>query len=60
MPRGKEYKSFQILRYEMGKSGSPEVVKGITEYLADDSSILAFKLAPVKAGHTYEVTWLYK
>ena len=60
MPRGREYRSFQILRYETGKPGTAEVVKGITEYLADDSSIIAFKMASVKAGYTFEVTWFYK
>jgi hypothetical protein len=60
MPRGKEYRSFQILRYETGKPGSAEVVRGFTEYLADDSSIIAYKMASVKAGYTYEVTWFYK
>jgi hypothetical protein len=60
MPRGKEYRSFQILRYETGKAGTAEVVKGLTEYLADDYSIIAYKMASVKAGYTFEVTWLYK
>jgi hypothetical protein len=32
----------------------------VTEYLADDFSILAFKLVGLKHGYTYEVTWYYK
>src|SRR5262249_2716089 len=36
MPRGREYRSFQIVRYETGKLGTAEVVKGLTEYMADD------------------------
>lgn len=60
MPRSKEYRSFQILRYETGKAGTAEVVKGLTEYLADDYSIIAYKMASVKAGYTFEVTWFYK
>jgi predicted acylesterase/phospholipase RssA len=60
LPRGTEYRSFQILGYETGKPGTAEVVKGLTEYLEDDSSIIAFKMASVKAGHTFEVTWFYK
>jgi predicted acylesterase/phospholipase RssA len=60
MPRGREYRSFQIHRYEMSKPGTPEVVKEFTEILANDSSILAYKMAPVKAGYMYEVTWFYK
>lgn len=50
----------RILRHETDKPATAEVVKGITEYLAEDSTILAFKLGSVKAGYTYEVTWFYK
>jgi predicted acylesterase/phospholipase RssA len=60
MPHGKEYRSFQILRYEMGKPGTAEIVKGLEEYLADDSSIIAYRMASEKAGYVYEVTWFYK
>jgi predicted acylesterase/phospholipase RssA len=60
MPSGREYRSFEILRYEANRAGMAEVVKGYTEYLADDSSIIAYKLASVKAGYTFEVTWFYK
>jgi hypothetical protein len=60
LPRGKEYRSYQILRYETGKPGTAEVVKGLTDYMVDDPSIIAFKMASVKAGYTLEVTWIYK
>ena len=60
LPRGKEYRSYQILRYETGKPGTAEVVKGLTDYMADDPSIIAFKMASAKAGYTFEVTWIYK
>jgi hypothetical protein len=60
LPRGREYRSFEILRHETGKPTTAEVVKGFTEYLADDSSIIAYKMASVKAGYTFEVTWFYK
>lgn len=60
LPRGKEYRSYQILRYETGKAGTAEVVKGLTDYMVDDPSIIAFKMASVKAGYTFEVTWFYK
>jgi predicted acylesterase/phospholipase RssA len=60
MPRGQEYKNFRILRQETGKPGTVEAVKGYTEYLADDSTILAYKMSSVKAGYTYETTWFYK
>jgi hypothetical protein len=60
LPRGKEYRSYQILRDETGKPGTAEVVKGLTDYMADDPSIIAFKMVSVKAGYTFEVTWIYK
>jgi hypothetical protein len=60
MPQGKEYKRFQILRYQTGKPETVEEVKVVTEYLADDYTILAFKLMSTKAGYTYEVIWYYK
>jgi hypothetical protein len=60
LPSGKEYRSYQILRYETGKPGTAEVVKGLTDYMVDDLTIIGFKLASVKAGYTVEVTWFYK
>lgn len=60
MPRGRTYRSFQILRYESGKPATSEAVRGITESLADDPTIIAYKMASVKAGYTYEITWFYK
>lgn len=58
LPKGKEYRSYQIRRYKTEKPGAAEVVKGLT-YLVDDPSIIAFKLASVKAGHSYEITWFH-
>jgi hypothetical protein len=60
LPRGEEYRSYQIVRYETGKPGTSEVVKGLTNYMVDDPSIIAFKLALVKAGYTFDVTWFHK
>ena len=60
MPRGKAYASSQILRYEAGKPETADVVRGLTEYLADDASIIAYKMASMKAGYTFELTWFYK
>jgi predicted acylesterase/phospholipase RssA len=60
MPKGKEYQRFRILRYETKKPEKVEPVKIVTEYLADDFTILAYKLISVKAGYTYELTWFYK
>ena len=60
MPRRKEYKDCRILRYPTGKPEGVESVKVVSEYLAEDSTILAYKLLSAKAGYTYEVTWFYK
>jgi predicted acylesterase/phospholipase RssA len=60
MPRGREYKNWRILRYPTGKPENVEVVKVVTEYLAEDYTVLAYKLLAAKAGYTYEVTWFYK
>jgi hypothetical protein len=60
MPEGYEYKSFRIIRHETGKREKAESVKVVTEYLADDFTILAFKLMSLKSGYTYEISWAYK
>src|SRR5262249_1446549 len=60
MPRGKEYRNFRISRHETGKPETSEAVPVVTEYLAEDFTILAFKLLALKPGWTYEVSWVYK
>ena len=59
LPKGKEYRTFHLIRYETGKPGDAENVNVVTEYLAEDSTILAFKLLSLKPGYTYEITWYY-
>lgn len=60
LPRGKEYRDFRIVRYKTGMPSKVEEVNIITKYLAEDSTILAYKLLSVDGGYTYEVTWFYK
>jgi hypothetical protein len=60
LPQGKEYQSFRVLQWESGKPETVEPVRLVNEFLADDSTILAFKLLSVKAGLTHEITWYYK
>ena len=48
------------VRYEKGKPEKSEPVKLVTEYLAEDYTILAFKLLSLKAGYIYELRWFYK
>ena len=60
MPEDQKYRNFRIIRWETGKPELPEAVHIVTEYLADDSTILAFKLLSLNAGYTYELTWYYQ
>jgi predicted acylesterase/phospholipase RssA len=60
MPRGREYKSWQLMRYQKGKPEKTEPFKPATEYLATNYKILAFKLLALKPGYVYELTWCYK
>jgi hypothetical protein len=60
MPQGREYREFQLIRYQTGKPDTAEKAPIVTEYLADDYTILAFKLLSLKPGYTYEITWFYR
>jgi predicted acylesterase/phospholipase RssA len=60
MPRGREYRSFNISRHKTGKPETSEAFRPVTEFLADDYTIIAFKLVSLAPGWTYQVRWLYK
>jgi predicted acylesterase/phospholipase RssA len=60
LPKGKEYRNFRVVRYKTDKPDTVEPVRVVTEFLAEDYTILAYKLLSVKSGYTYEVTWFYK
>jgi predicted acylesterase/phospholipase RssA len=60
MPRGRTYRSFRLIRYRTGKPELPEAVNVVTRYLAEDRSILAFKLLALEPDYTYELTWFYQ
>lgn len=60
LPEGKQFRDYRLIRYETGKPESAEEVKVVTRYLAQDFSILAFKLLALKPGYTYELTWFYR
>lgn len=60
IPKGKEYRAFRLIRYPTGKPANVENIHFVTEYLADDFTILAFKLLALKSGYTYELTWFYR
>jgi hypothetical protein len=59
MPTGKEYSNFRIVRHTEDHK-NVEAVTPVTRFLADDSTILAFKLLSLKADHRYEVSWTYR
>ena len=60
LPEGREFRDYRLIRYEMGKPETTDEVKVVTRYLAEDYSILAFKLLALKSGYTYELTWYYR
>ena len=60
VPEGNQYRSWRLLRHQTEKPETTETVKVVTEYMADDYSILAFKLLSLKPGYTYELRWFYK
>jgi predicted acylesterase/phospholipase RssA len=60
LPAGREYESWRVVRYPNDNPHEMERVKVVTEFLADDYSILAFKLLALKSGYAYEVQWFYK
>jgi len=60
MPAGKEYQKFRIYQFPDKMPDKAEVIRPVTEYLADDSTILAYKLLLVKGGHGHEVQWRYR
>jgi predicted acylesterase/phospholipase RssA len=59
MPEGKEYANFRVVR-RGGERANVERVNLVTEYLAEDYSIIAFKLLSLKGGYSYEVSWNYR
>jgi predicted acylesterase/phospholipase RssA len=60
LPEGKEYRTFNLIRYQTGKPETVENVDVVTRYVAEDFTILAFKMLSIKPGYTYEVTWFYR
>jgi hypothetical protein len=60
LPEGQEYRTFGLIRYQTGKPETVEHVNFVTRYLAEDFTILAFKLLSLDAGYTYEITWFYR
>ncbi|MGE5801152.1 MAG: patatin-like phospholipase family protein [Gemmatimonadota bacterium] len=59
-PEGKRFREYRLVRYPTGHPESPEEVYVVTQYLAKDFSILAFKLLALQGGYTYDLTWFYR
>ncbi len=60
LPEGKRFREYRLVRYPTGHPESAEEVLVVTQYLAKDFSILAFKLLSLQAGYTYDLTWFYR
>ena len=60
LPQGRRFGAYRLVRYETGKPETAEEVYVVTQYLARDQSILAFKLLALPAGYTYDLTWFYR
>jgi hypothetical protein len=60
LPAGKEYVTFQVFQFEVGKPETIEQITPVTEFLAQDYTIIGYKLLLLKAGTGHEVQWSYK
>jgi predicted acylesterase/phospholipase RssA len=59
MPRERQYRDFRLMRYKKGEPGSAEAIIPATQFLAEDSEILAFKMLATKPLYRYEMSWEY-
>ncbi|QIF00020.1 patatin-like phospholipase family protein [Roseimicrobium sp. ORNL1] len=60
MPKGREYNKYRYIYYQRDH---PETAKeGVftTEYLAKDSTLLAFKILALEPGYDHEISWEYR
>ncbi|WP_162820747.1 patatin-like phospholipase family protein [Microvirga calopogonii] len=60
LPRGREYRTFQLIRYPTAGRQPVESVTPVTEFRSNDFTILAFRLLALKAGYSYDLTWFYR
>lgn len=60
MPKGREYRDFRIVRYPTGRPEQVQAVRVVSEYLATDKTVIAFKLLSLDMGWTYEIDWSYE
>jgi predicted acylesterase/phospholipase RssA len=60
LPEGRQYQSFDLLRYPTGNATAPEPVVTANVLNAADGQILAFTFLGVKPGFSYECRWTYR
>lgn len=59
MPKGYRYKDYHYVYYKRDHPETAIQGKFFTQYLADDSTVLAFKLLSLDPGHDHEILWNY-
>jgi hypothetical protein len=60
MPAGRNYGNFRYIRYKENQPDTAEEKRFVTQYLAKDHSILAFKLLALDPGYEHEISWQYE
>lgn len=60
MPKGRKYGNFRYIRYKKDQPDTAEDKRFVTQYLAKDHSILAFKLLALDPGYEHEISWHYE
>ena len=60
MPREREHGSFRYIRFKKGQPDTAEEKHFVTQYVARDHSMLAFKLLSLDPGYEHEISWQYK
>lgn len=60
MPKGRQYGNFRYIRYKKDQPDTAEDKRFVTQYLAKDHSILAFKLLALDPGYEHEISWHYE
>lgn len=60
MPVERKHGSFRYIRYKKDQPETAEEKRFVTQYLAKDHSILAFKLLSLDPGYEHEISWNYE
>ncbi len=60
MPVDRKHGGFRYIRYKKDQPETAEEKRFVTQYLAKDHSILAFKLLSLDPGYEHEISWNYE